>query len=214
MVFDFDGLLMDTETTMLRSWQNEWNQWGLTLDVGAFFVDHGGDVTEHRYDALGRAVGERFDRDLSHRRRTAYRDGLHVQLDLSDGIHAWLEQAATVGLDLAIASSSPVEWVQSHLQRVGARHYFRVVAGGDEVPRTKPAPDVYLLALRKLDVGADWAVAVEDSPHGVHAALAAGMRCIAIPNPNVAPARVAHADLVLRSAKSMTLDEALSRVHP
>ncbi len=74
VVFDFDGLLMDTESSSLKSWEHEWRQWGLELDASTFFVNHGGDITEDRYAQLAAAVGERFDQGLSHRRRVDFRN--------------------------------------------------------------------------------------------------------------------------------------------
>jgi putative hydrolase of the HAD superfamily len=189
IVFDFDGLLMDTESTSFLSWQYEWSQWGLTLQAADFFVNHGGDVTEDRYAMLAAAAGPRFDRTLSHRRRVAYREKLHEELDLADGLRGWLGEAASMGLRLAVASSSPREWLTTHLGRAGVLDRFEVLAGGDEVGQHKPAPDVYQLALGRLSLSGAAAVAVEDTAHGVAAARAAGMRCIAIPNPFVALAR-------------------------
>jgi len=209
IVFDFDGLLMDTESTSLLSWQYEWSQWGLTLEVATFFADHGGDVTEDRYATLAAAVGPRFDRTVSHRRRVAYRDKLHEQLDLADGLRGWLDEAAGLGLRLAVASSSPRQWLTTHLGRTGVLDAFEVLAAGDEVARHKPAPDVYQLALGRLSLSGAAAVAVEDTAHGVAAAHAAGMRCIAIPNAFVTPDRVSHADLVLSSARELPLADAL-----
>jgi HAD superfamily hydrolase (TIGR01509 family) len=209
VVFDFDGLLMDTESTSFLSWQWEWSQWGLTLDAADFFVNHGGDVTEDRYAKLAAAVGPRYDRAASHQRRFAYREKLQAELDLADGIREWLDEADDLGLRLAVASSSPVEWLTTHLGRAGVLDRFEVLAGGDEVERHKPAPDVYLLALSRLSLRAAAAVAIEDTAHGVTAAQAAGIRCIAIPNPFVAPERVRHADLVLSSASLLRLTDAL-----
>ena len=212
VVFDFDGLLMDTESTSFLSWQYEWRQWGLTLQAADFFVNHGGDVTEDRYAMLAAAAGPQFDRTLSHRRRVAYREKLHEELDLANGVRDWLEDAAGIGLRLAVASSSPLDWLTTHLRRAGVLDAFEVLAGGDEVARHKPAPDVYQLALDRLTVSCAAAVAVEDTPHGVAAAHAAGMRCIAIPNPFVALERVRHADLVLSSASQLRLADALSQL--
>jgi putative hydrolase of the HAD superfamily len=213
IIFDFDGLLMDTESTSFLSWQYEWGQWGLTLEVADFFfANHGGDVTEDRYAMLATAVGPRFDRAVSHRRRVAYREKLHEQLDLADGLRGWLDEAAGLGLRLAVASSSPLEWLTTHLGRAGVLDLFDVLAGGDEVGRHKPAPDVYELALGRLSLSGTAAVAVEDTAHGVAAAHAAGMRCIAIPNPFVAAERVRHADLVLPSASQLRLSDALTRL--
>jgi putative hydrolase of the HAD superfamily len=212
IVFDFDGLLMDTESTSFLSWQYEWSQWGLTLDAADFFANHGGDVTEDRYATLTAAVGPRFDRTLSHQRRVAYREKLHEELDLADGLREWLDEAATLGLRLAVASSSPLEWLTAHLGRAGVLDTFEVLAGGDEVGQHKPAPDVYQLALGRLSLSGAAAVAVEDTAHGVAAAHAAGMRCIAIPNPFVTLERVRDADLVLSSASQLPLADALRQL--
>jgi beta-phosphoglucomutase-like phosphatase (HAD superfamily) len=211
VIFDFDGLLMDTESTGLASWQWEWRQHGLELDVGEFFADHGGDVSEERYARLGAAVGAGFSRELSHARRTAYRERLHLGLGLSAGIGAWLEESGRLGLRLAVASSSPREWVHGHLRRVAVLTRFDVIASGDEVALPKPDPAVYELALRRLGVPADAAVAVEDTPHGVAAARSAGLRCIAIPNPHADPGRFSAADLMLGSAAETSLSQALTR---
>ena len=209
VVFDFDGLLMDTESTSLASWRYEWSQWGLTLDEGTFFVDHGGDVTEERYAKLAAVAGPSYDRQLSHARRTAYRDRLHQGLGLAAGIPGWISDAASLGLRLAVASSSPRSWVAGHLERAGIAEIFEVLACGDEVAGHKPAPDVYVLALHRLGVGSGCAVAVEDTAHGVAAARAAGLRCIAIPNPFADRSRFGEANLVLASAAEMSLSQAL-----
>ncbi|HET7017710.1 MAG TPA: HAD-IA family hydrolase [Streptosporangiaceae bacterium] len=212
MVFDFDGLLMDTESVMLASWQYEWRQHGLDLDLASFWVNHGGDVTEDRYQQLGAAVGSSFDRNASHARRTAYRDDLNRRLGLRPGIDAWLDDGRGAGLRLAVASSSPTTWVQSLLAGIGKDGCFAAFACGDEVAHPKPSPEVYLLALDRLGVLAAEAVAVEDSPHGVAAAIAAGLRCIGIPNPHVAAESLRAADLVLASAADLSLARALERL--
>jgi HAD superfamily hydrolase (TIGR01509 family) len=209
VIFDFDGLLMDTESTMFESWRFEWSQWGLELDPAGFFANHGGDVTEERYAALAAAVGRRYDRALSQARRTEYRDRLHQTLDLRPGLRAWIRAAGRSSLRLAIASSSPRAWLDSHLGRAGLLGQFDVVAAGDEVEHHKPDPAVYQLALDRLGTAPERSVAVEDTPHGVRAAQAAGLACIAIPNPFVTAAAVAFADLFLPSAEAMPLAEAL-----
>jgi putative hydrolase of the HAD superfamily len=212
IVFDFDGLLMDTETTLLECWRYEWRQHGLELDPATFFADHGGDVTAERYRRLAAAVGPGFDQEASHTRRLAYRETLHAGLGLRDGIDAWLVQAASAGLRCAVASSSAEAWVTGMLARVDRLDAFAVLAFGNEVRSPKPAPDVYRLALERLGLEPARAVAVEDTPHGVAAAQAAGLACIAVPNPFADPARFAAADLVLGSAADLALRDALAAV--
>lgn len=212
LVFDFDGLLMDTESTALASWQFEWRQYGLELDVTTFFADHGGDVTEQRYGQLAAAVGPGYDRTASHARRVAYRDRLHATLDLAPGIREWLDRARQLGLRLAVASSSPRAWVTRLLATTGCLGRFETLACGDDVAAAKPDPAVYRLAMARLAVPAADALAFEDSPHGVTAATTAGLRCVAIPNRFTDPARYGHADLLLANASDRTLDQVLSGV--
>jgi HAD superfamily hydrolase (TIGR01509 family) len=210
LVFDFDGLLMDTETTLLDSWRWEWRRHGLELDPAGFFADHGGDVSELRYAALAAAVGPDYDRVSSHTLRQAHRQTLNAALTPAPGIADWLDQAGELGLRLAVASSSPLWHVGALLDQAGLRNRFEVIATGEEVAAHKPDPAVYLLALRRLGLtGAD-TVAFEDTAHGVTAARKAGMRCVAVPNPHADHARFTAADLVLTSAAEMSLDKVLA----
>jgi HAD superfamily hydrolase (TIGR01509 family) len=212
IVFDFDGLLMDTETTMVESWRAEWAHHGLELDLNGFWPGHGGDISEERYAVLAAAVGSGFDRDESHARRLAHRERMHAGLDFRPGIRDWIATARELGVRVAIASSSPRNWVVGHLERVGAVGLFDHIVTGDEVATHKPDPAVYELALRRL--GVPWAVAVEDTAHGVAAAQAAGLYAVAIPNPFVTTDAVAAADLVLSSADDLLLTELLLSAAP
>jgi putative hydrolase of the HAD superfamily len=212
LIFDFDGLLMDTETTLLDSWRAEWRRHGLQLDESTFFADHGGDTTDEKYALLTAAVGPDFDRVASQARRTAYRNEKHRTLGLAAGLDAWLDEAEGLGLRLAVASSSRREWVAGHLARTGDLARFEILACGDEVAAHKPDPVVYRLALERLGLPPEAAVAFEDTPHGVSAAVAAGLRCVAIPHPYAHNARFAHATLLLPSAAASTLADLLTRV--
>jgi HAD superfamily hydrolase (TIGR01509 family) len=211
LILDFDGLLMDTETTLLESWRYEWRQHGLSLDAADFFADHGGDLSEEKYAQLAAAVGAGYDRAVSHARRTAFRDGLHRTLAPAPGIRSLLASAVSQGLRLAVASSSRTPWVAGHLSRTGLLPGFDVLACGDEVPAAKPDPAVYLLALERLGMEPSSALAFEDTPHGVAAAQAAGLRCVAIPNAYVSASRFTTADLILHSAAEASLPEILAR---
>jgi putative hydrolase of the HAD superfamily len=212
LVFDFDGLLVDTETASLRAWQELWRWHGLELDAATFFAPHGGDMTAERYAALAAAVGPDYDHDASHAQRMAIRAELHAALELVEGIGGWLDEAREAGLRLAIASSSPRFWVEDHLSHVGYLDRFELLACGDEVESPKPAPDVYALALHKLGVPAGRAVAFEDTVHGVAAARGAGLRCVAIPHPHADRDRFTAADLLLTSAAEVPLASVLERL--
>ena len=148
VIFDFDGLLMDTEGTMVASWQYEWRQHGLELDLAAFFADHGGDLTQERYAGPGAGCRPRLRPAGKPRPPDGLpRTALNSQLGLLPGIGAWLDEAVRLGLRLAVASSSPRSWVGGMLDRSGYRDRFETIACGDEVAAPKPDPAVYLLAL-------------------------------------------------------------------
>jgi HAD superfamily hydrolase (TIGR01509 family) len=213
VVFDFDGLLMDTESTLVEGWRAEWAFHGLELDLDdGFWPNHGGDVTEHRLDHLGALVGPTFDREASHARFLANRARMHRSMDFCPGIRSWLADAPALGLTRAVASSSPLAWVREHLSRVGALEMFDVMATGGEVAAHKPDPAVYHLALDRLGVAPHRAVAVEDTPHGVVAAAAAGMATVAIPNPFVDIRQLDSADVILASAAHQRLADAIARL--
>jgi len=115
-------------------------------------------------------------------------------------------QAASGRWPLAVASSSPQELIELVLELAGIREDFTVVLSSDQVPRGKPAPDVYLAVVERLRVPAADAAAVEDSASGIRAARAAGMRVVAIPNRAYPPGpeALALADVVLRDATELT----------
>ena len=209
LIFDFDGLLMDTESTLLESWHWEWQRHGLELDPVGFFADHGGDANEPRYAALAAAVGPAYDRDVSHALRMAYRAELNAALEPAPGIVDWLDRAAERELRLAVSSSSSMTHVGAMLDQAGLRARFEVLATGDEVTAHKPDPAVYLLALDRLGLPAQDAVAFEDTAHGVTAAHAAGLRCVAVPNLHADHAHF-QAELLLRSATDLSLDDVLA----
>ena len=121
-------------------------------------------------------------------------------VDVASSAQATLaETARAAGLKVGVASSSSRDWVTGHLERLAILHQFDCVRCRDDVPAVKPAPDLYLSVLACLVVPADQAIAIEDSSNGVSAAKAAGMRCVAVPNPITSGLDLSHADLVLPS---------------
>jgi HAD superfamily hydrolase (TIGR01509 family) len=127
------------------------------------------------------------------------------------GIEAWLADARRLGLKLGIASSSPVSWVEGHLQRVGLISAFECVRCADHVTVTKPSPELYLAACEALDVAPQEALAVEDSPNGIAAAKAAGLYCIAVPNNITVNLDLTGADLYVESLDALRVEDALAQ---
>ena len=213
VVFDFDGSILDTETPILTAWQETFEAHGcppLTQDEWAMAVGTVGGLDMAAL-LLERALGT-VDEAAVHQRRRARVHELLLAEVVRPGVERWLDDARELGLGLAVASSSPRSWVGSHLERLGlVDRFVHLSCYGDGIP-AKPAPDVYLHACAALGVEPSEALAVEDSPHGVAAAKAAGLRCVAVPNEVTRGLELSAADLVVDSLEELPLAEALDRL--
>ncbi|EMD23127.1 HAD family hydrolase [Amycolatopsis azurea] len=208
LIFDFDGTLVDTEAAVLVAWQETFRERGGELPLDVWHTVIGTQNT-----AI--AMFELLEQDDEHLDRIAVRTGVRARVtELLEsegprpGVQEYLDDAREQGLRLAIASSSTGDWVSTHLNRLGLADAFEAVLTGD-LHQAKPSPDLYLAALAALDLPAAEAIAFEDSPHGVTAAKAAGLKCVAVPNPITAVLNFDHADLVLGSLADKPLGELL-----
>ncbi|HET6793105.1 MAG TPA: HAD-IA family hydrolase [Acidimicrobiales bacterium] len=197
LVFDFDGLILETEEPLYLAWREVYEAHGVELELEDWARSIGGSDVYDPLEELERRCGARVDRDAVQAARRARRDELLHRLAPCAGVASYLDHAARAGLRLAVASSSETPWVDGHLRRLGLRHHFRALACFDDVGVTKPAPDAYLLALERLGVTPAEAVAFEDSHHGLMAAQAAGLRCVVVPTAMTRHLDFAAADLVV-----------------
>lgn len=215
ILFDFDGSILDTETPDLVAWQEIFAEHGHELDH-AFWCQyvgrHGGmlEVVAH----LSELAGVVLDSEAILERRRARCMEIIGALGPRPGVERWLRDARERELLCAIASSSSMIWIDGHLERLQLREYFAGIHCRDHVERTKPAPDVYLAALEHLGVAPHEAIAIEDSPIGVHAARSAGIFCLAVPNEVTRPLDFSHADLVADSLEELHLDDLVARLEP
>ncbi len=187
VILDFDGVIVDSEPVHLRSFEIFLARYGIQHrftddEFGRLFV--GIPVAQNAEYLI-----ERFNLDLTPMRIVAEREQIYRQLirdpanltpmaellPLLDGLQAR-------GIALAVASGSPRDQVNIVLQALGLTARFRAVATASDVPRNKPAPDVYVQAIASLGLGPADCMAVEDSATGIAAAQAAGVRVIAVPN--------------------------------
>lgn len=208
VIFDFDGLIVDSESASRQAWQEEYGRYQLTLDDRRWSNGIG---TVGGFDPLAELadrLGDDFDREGTDTRRRGRWDELTRASGLRPGVAALVEEAAGAGVVLAIASSSLRGWVVRHLAHVGLHDHFDVIVGRDDVgDRPKPAPDVYLEALRRLDLTVDEVIALEDSHHGVAAANAARVPVVAVPNPVTAATNLSAAFRIMPSLEGVTLHE-------
>jgi HAD superfamily hydrolase (TIGR01509 family) len=210
VIFDFDGLILDTEMPSFQSWQEVFECHGHTLPMSVWELVLGGRSSAPIVcDYLEELVGSPIDRDLLIQQRRTRNLELIEAEEVLPGVRERIIEAKALGLRLGVASSSSREWVAGHLDRFGLRDYFDCLRCGDEVGRVKPEPDLYVAVLEGLGVEPGCAIAFEDSPKGVTAAKRAGLFCIAVPNSLTSSLPLDHADLVLPSLEAMPLIEML-----
>lgn len=182
VVFDFDGLIIDSEMPIFEMSRAALGEMGHSITIEAWSTVVGlGDTDSHR--ALCKAVGVDLDRDEfdAHYQRQdrSWKDDIAPL----PGVIELLDALTRAEIAVGVASSSSADWVVGHLQRMGLDHHFGAFATSDRLAgRTKPAPDAYLLACRDLGVDPRGAVALEDSAHGLTAALRAGLTTVAVPS--------------------------------
>lgn len=209
IVFDFDGLILDTEEPVYRSWLEVYEAHGEELPFERWVQIVGSTTTRfHPQHHLEERLGRSLPKEVLDT-RIVRRTELVLAQKLLPGVAQHIDQAKAAGLKLGVASSSTNEWVRGHLARLGILEKFDCVRCRDDVANAKPEPDLYIAVLECLGVSASEAIAIEDSPNGVTAAKRAGLRCVAIPNSITAKLDLSGADVLLHSLDEITLADLL-----
>ena len=205
-VFDFDGLIVDTENPGFISWQEIYQEFGATLKIDdwrhATGYVGGFDPGVHLEQILNR----RLDWSQLMPKRDARNWELTLQANVLPGIESLMLCAKEYQVRIGVASNSENGWVEGGLRRLGLREYVDTVVTRDMVLNPKPAPDIYLKTVQTLQVGPGQAVALEDSEPGCRSAKNAGLKAIAIPNRFSERQDLSVADLVVKSATELNLD--------
>jgi HAD superfamily hydrolase (TIGR01509 family) len=208
VIFDFDGIVLDSETPEYESHRRIYERCGVTLTVdewcgviGTWSEGH----DEQWFKRLSEQSGDAPARDAYFAERRRVFEEI-VPAGPMRGVQELLTLLRGVGIPTAIASSAPARWVVGAVERLGIRPLFDAVVTGDEVAQRKPAPDVYLEAARRLGVEPARSIAIEDSGPGIAAALAAGMKAVAIPHWLTERHDLSGADLTVAHAGELTLD--------
>lgn len=208
ILFDFDGLVLDTETSEYLTVAESFADHGLELPrddwvktIGTADHPH---WTEMLEAALGRPLTNR--EEVLETRRARHHARISAEV-VKPGVVDLASAARDAGVGVAIASSSPLDWVEGHLVRLGIDHLFPVRATRDDVglARTKPEPDLFLLAAERLEVDPATCAVLEDSEPGIAAGNAAGCATVAVPGGMTAHLEFAAADLVVSSVADVDL---------
>lgn len=183
IIFDFDGLIIDTEMPGCNAWAELFNQHGFSFTIEDWKKAIG--TGPSAYDPakhLSDLTNGLLDADTIQKQTLARTRELIELQPMLPGVLDFIIAAERLGLPMAVASSSNREWVEGYLSKLGIRKFFKVVCTSNDVTNVKPDPELFLLAAKKLGIAPAEAVIFEDSPSGIRAAKAAGIPCIAIPN--------------------------------
>jgi len=207
LIFDFDGLIVDSETPGYQAWSELYASHGCDLPFDKYAACIG---TVNGFDLHGylqEQTGREFDRrSLETACNTRWLE-LMAHQPLLPGVVSVVTAAKARGVKVGVASSSTKDWVVRNLTKFGILDQFDAICTRDLVARVKPDPELYLLALDRLGVEAGNAVAFEDSPNGILAATRAGIFCVVIPNSLTARLPLERADRRLTSLAEFEFDD-------
>jgi HAD superfamily hydrolase (TIGR01509 family) len=214
LIFDFDGLIVDTEIPEFNSWQNIFHSYGTELDfldwaksIGTSFEAF--NVVKNLMDKSGCSL----EPDEIRFRQKTLSDAIVDNQPALPGVISTLEFAQDNNLKLAIASSSSFDWVEKHLKRLNIIDKFECILTSDNVKEVKPAPDLYLSALDQLGLNSMEVIAFEDSPNGIRAARDAGIFCVAIPNALTRLLDLSYANLVVDSFENIQFSSLIRHIN-
>ncbi len=206
LLFDFDGLVLDTEGPSYRAWVEVYQRHGqdLTLDVWSSAIG-----TIDGFDPVGHLahLGVIVDEEAQEARRRRDLDLCDLE-ELRPGVTELLDEAEERGLAKAIVSSSSEWWIERHLEHRGHLDRFdALVCANGDAARAKPRPTLYLEAIERFRIAPEEAVAFEDSPNGVAGAKAAGLYTVAVPNEVTSTLDLSSADRVVESLAELHVDD-------
>ncbi|MEH7458566.1 HAD family hydrolase [Bacillus sp. JJ1127] len=211
IIFDFDGLIVDTETIWFQSFQEVVREYGGDLPLEEF-AKCIGTTDEVLYTYIEQQLKEKFNRDeLKEKVSILHQEKMKMPV-ARDGVKEYLEEAKETGLKIGLASSSSREWVVGFLEGLGIREYFEVIKTKEDVEKVKPDPALYRVTIKELGIEPAEAVVFEDSLNGLKAALAAGLACVVVPNEVTKTLQFENHHLRLGSMKEKSLTEVLQYV--
>ncbi len=211
-IFDFDGLILDSETPVYDAWKEIFQDYGVDLSFSIWQCTVG--TSRDAFDPvlyLEEQIGRPLNRKQLNQRQIIRSYENILDKDALPGVISFLDEALRRGIKMAVASSSTTDWVFCNLVRLDIANRFDVICCGDEVKKVKPEPDLFLLAAGLLNLTPDEVIVLEDSPLGITAARTAGMYCVAVPNPVTLSMSINHADLVINSLAETYMDYILEK---
>lgn len=212
VIFDFDGLIIDTESIWFEVYKKTVLDYGVELALEEF-AKCIGTTDEVLYSYLQAHATRPFTReDIEAAAHELYKTKIDT-LTLREGVEDYLKEAKELGLKIGLASSSSRAWVTNYLTKYAILDYFEIIKTKDDVSKVKPDPELYIQALEGLGVAPEEAIAFEDSVNGSSAAIKAGISCVIVPNPVTEQLAFTSYSYRLSSMKEMSLSSLLDRLN-
>ena len=211
LIFDFDGLILDTETPDLTAWMSIYSKYEGKFDFKSYISFIGKENQWHL------PVEQLILQKPTLNKYKIFEEWQQIEKELiekqpiSSGVLDYLKKAKELGLKVGIASSSDRAWVSGHLMRLNIQNFFDTIHTVDDTGIPKPDPALYSLTLKSLGLCPKQVIAFEDSPNGISAAKAAGIYCVAVPNPVTNSLGIDHADLIINSLDKLSLIDLLNK---
>lgn len=207
VIFDMDGVLVDSYRDHYESWQTFCHERGLAMSEEYFAATFGRTSREVIVDLWGQ---DRFTpeeiAEIDRRKESIFRNRLANHFPVMDGARELIDALKVAGIAIGVGSSAPPENVWFSLDRIERRDSFSSVVTGADVTRGKPDPQVFLLNSQRLGVPPERCLVIEDAPPGIEAALAAGMTCVGFASTGRRPEQLTAAHQVIRSLRELTPD--------
>jgi HAD superfamily hydrolase (TIGR01509 family) len=213
LIFDFDGLILETEEPQYLSWLEIYQSFDIPLPLPEYGKLIGSaDIFFDPYITLQEAVGRKLEWEELDKKRQKIESDLILQKEPMPGVLDYLLDARKLKMKTAVASSSDRAWVEGHLKRLNLIEYFDCLLTSDDVSKTKPDPELFLTAAGRLGVTPEEAVVFEDSSHGILAARLAKIFCVAVPTVITSQLELGSPDLRMSSLADMPLAALLDKV--
>jgi len=214
LIFDFDGLILNTEVPEYKAWTEVYRRYNATLLLEDWVKVIG--TTPDAFNVIDHLQGQvstPLDMTAIRREQQSTFWSLMDKETVMPGIEKIMSQARSAGMSLAIASSSPYDWVDGHISRLGIKDQFDFICTSEDVVKVKPEPDLFFCAAKRLRVDPQDAVVFEDSLNGVIAAKKANMSCVAVPHILTRGLDLSKADLIINSLADYDLQEILFQLN-
>ncbi|HWO78418.1 MAG TPA: HAD family hydrolase [Bacillus sp. (in: firmicutes)] len=211
VIFDFDGLILDTESVHTAIFQEMFQSYNLEFPFDIWIQNIGTQSDFSIYDLLEKEIQPIDRAELKRINEEKLQTRLNT-LKVRPGVENYLKEAQAMNLKIGLASSSDYKWVSGHLNRLGLLDYFECIMTSDDVAEVKPNPELYLLAAKELDVDPKSCIAFEDSANGSLAAIRAGLTCVIVPNETTQHLTFPEVDYRLSSMTDCALSDLLEKL--